>query len=381
LLVREQGAIGGLNKSRSAATASSEDARIAIRALTAEQREDLFRFARSELPDGHRLKCQIDALVEKTSQRLGHIVDEALDAEINETAIEVWKEIEGLKDAAERDRARIIEEYRRTRLARVEQFLGLGSIAEQELDELKKAFAEAHEHHPDLCAWLYINELATPTGPGTLYFLELANRAARSFVRAGSDCAWKYWLEIVVGYLLKNDLAQEHIQKYPVGHVDHPPGRSPETHQVVIIQGENYEIRQVFKASEHCCSWLKRRWWSEKLSSTGSPDTADGTPGSHTGTRQSAGTTTGDASAEGRGDARPEPGESGNIGGTEFPAVRLPKGKGILSDGQRSDTRRAVRKPDPRLENLRSEVRKMRAARLTQREMCGRLSGKPRPPV
>src|SRR6266571_8906998 len=132
--------------------AGDEDARMAIGALTAEQREDLFRFARSALPDGHQLKCRIDALVEKKSQRLGHIVDEALDAEINTTAIEVWREIEALKDAAGRESARLMEEYRRARLAKVEQFLALGSIAEHELDDLKKAFADAHAHHPDLCA-------------------------------------------------------------------------------------------------------------------------------------------------------------------------------------------------------------------------------------
>src|ERR1043165_4936201 len=31
------------------------------------------------------------------------------------------------------------------------------------------------------------------------------------------------------------------------------------THAGVLVEGENYEIRHLFKVSEHCCRWLKRR--------------------------------------------------------------------------------------------------------------------------
>ena len=39
----------------------------------------------------------------------------------------------------------------------------------------------------------------------------------------------------------------------------------------VIIQGENYEIRQVFKASEHCCSWLARPAAAEQGGNAAAP--------------------------------------------------------------------------------------------------------------
>lgn len=248
---------------RRLSSVDDEEARCAVQVLTTDQREDLFRFAQSVLPDGHQLKCRIGSLAPRIGLRFGPIVDHALAAEIEETAIEAWREIEVLKDAAGRESARMIGEYRRDRLAKVEQYLALGSVAEHELDDLKKAFADADERHPDLSGWVYMNELPRPTGPGTLHFLELANRAGRAFARAGAEDTWKYWLEILVGYLLQNDLDEEHIQQFSVGHLYRPQGTTPETHPGVIIQGENYEIRHLFKASEECCSWLKRRRWND----------------------------------------------------------------------------------------------------------------------
>ena len=102
--------------------------------MTAEQREDLFRFALATLPDGHQVKCRINAIVDKMSQRLEDVVDDVFDAEVEETAMAAWQAIEGQKEAAGREGARNIEEYRRARLGRMERFLSLGSIAKNELD-------------------------------------------------------------------------------------------------------------------------------------------------------------------------------------------------------------------------------------------------------
>jgi len=172
-----------------------------------------------------------------------------------------------VKEAAGQESVRITEEYRRTRLAWTEQLLSLGTAAEHEIDDLKKTFAHAHENTPDLSAFVYINEVPTPKGPGSLQFRELANRAAWTVARVGGDDAWKRWLDVVVGYLLENDLHEEFIQKFPIWHLDRPEGTTPEAHLGTTVQGENYEIRQVFKASEHCCSWLKRRGREKKPSS------------------------------------------------------------------------------------------------------------------
>jgi hypothetical protein len=90
---------------------SSDVARVAIRAFTAEQRDDLFRFALSVLPAGHQLRPRIDELLRKAGQRLGHVVDDALAEEIYETAVEVWREIEALKEAAALESTRTIEEF------------------------------------------------------------------------------------------------------------------------------------------------------------------------------------------------------------------------------------------------------------------------------
>jgi hypothetical protein len=53
------------------------------------------------------------------------MVDDALAAEIDETATEVGREVEALKDAAGLESAQIIEEYRATRVARRDSLLAL----------------------------------------------------------------------------------------------------------------------------------------------------------------------------------------------------------------------------------------------------------------
>ena len=233
-------------------TGSSVDAHIAVRALTTEQRQDLLRFAQSVLPEGHQLKHRIDEILNKTGPQ-GSTVDEALAAEIYETVVEVWREVETLKGATGRESARIVEGYRHTYLAKLDNALALRFIAEHELNDLKNAFAAAHERHPDFSAWLYINELPKPRRAGALQFLQLAGRAAWVVARVGGEIAWKYWVEILVGYLLRIDTGEEYIHKYPAGRRQRS---TLEGQPDVIVQGENYEIRQAFKASEHFCSWL-----------------------------------------------------------------------------------------------------------------------------
>src|SRR4051812_41407546 len=187
---------------------SSDVARVAIRALTAEQRDDVFRFALSVLPAGHQLRPRIDELLRKAGQKLGH-VDDAIAEQIYETAVEVWRGVEALKAASALESARTIEEYRSTWIVRLEEYLALGSIVKHELGDIQKAFADGHEHNPDFCVWVYRNELPEPDAPGALHFLELANGAAWAVARAGGDFAWKGWLELLVAYLLKNDVNEE----------------------------------------------------------------------------------------------------------------------------------------------------------------------------
>jgi hypothetical protein len=69
-------------------TGNSDHAHTAIRALTTGQLQDLFRFAQSVLPEGHQLKRRIDVVLDKTGAP-GLTVDQALTAELYETAVEV----------------------------------------------------------------------------------------------------------------------------------------------------------------------------------------------------------------------------------------------------------------------------------------------------
>jgi hypothetical protein len=204
------------------------------------------------LPEGHQLKRRIDVVLDKTGAP-GLTVDQALTAELYETAVEVWREIESLREEAGSESARIVEGYRRAYVAKLDDALALRVMAEDELNDLKDAFAAAHQYHPGFGVWVYLNELPKPRGTGSLQFLQLARRAAWAVARAGGETAWRYWLEILVGYLLKNDTGEEFIHKYPAGRRQRS---TLEGQPDVIEQGENYEVRQAFKVSEHFCSWL-----------------------------------------------------------------------------------------------------------------------------
>ena len=247
---------------------SSDVARVAVRSLTTEQRDDLFRCALSLLPVGHQLRSRIDELLRKR-QTVGLAVDNEL---ADETAVEAWMEIEAVKDAAGLKSVRAIEEYRSTWAAKRDFLLAHGSVANHELDEVQKAFAEAHQHHPSFCVWVYIDGSPRIEGPGALQFLELANRASSSFAKARGDSAWKDWLVVLVAYLLENDLKGEYLEKLPAGGWSLKSTHKP--HHDSVFEGENYRIRAALKASELCCSWLVRFLRGDRVRSTATEDKA-----------------------------------------------------------------------------------------------------------
>jgi hypothetical protein len=223
------------------------------------------RLRRSEEPIAHlnpvpplRSGDDQDTGIDRQNERLHDVVDDLVDTGIKEIGVAAWQATEGQHEAAGREFARTTENYHRARLERMQQFLSCGVIAGDELHALWRDFREAHENNPEQSAWVYINESPIPAGPGSLHFRELANHGAWALARVGGDNAWKHWLDVVVGYLLQNDPDQEYMRRFGVGYLDRPQGTTCETYPGVVIQGENYEIRQVFKASEHCCSWLIR---------------------------------------------------------------------------------------------------------------------------
>ena len=199
-------------------------------------------------------------------------MDKELAAETYEAAVETWREIEALKNTAGLASARGIEEYRSTWAAKRESILAHGSIVNHELEEVQKAFAEAHQQHPSFCVWVYIDGSAKPQGPGALQFLELANRAASSVGKARGDSAWKDWVVVLVAYLLELDVSEEHLEKLPAG------GRSLRSthklHHEGMFEGENYRIHTAFKASELCCSWLTRSVMRDHSCTTATEDKA-----------------------------------------------------------------------------------------------------------
>ena len=168
-----------------------------------------------------------------------------------------------MKEAAGRESVQMTEEYRTGRVGRMEQLLSFGSVSPNEGGALQEEFRDAHEQNPELHAWVYFNESPLPAGPGSLHFRELANRAAWALARRVGDDAWKSWLDLLVGYLLKNDLDEEYLLKMQVGHLDRPEGTTYETHPGVIEYGENYRIDHLSKASELCCAWLKLDAWKQ----------------------------------------------------------------------------------------------------------------------
>jgi hypothetical protein len=68
-------------------------------------------------------------------------------------------------------------------LDRMEQFLSARAVDPSEWNALQEEFRAAHEENPELQAWIYINESPLPSGPGSLHFRQLANRAAWALAR------------------------------------------------------------------------------------------------------------------------------------------------------------------------------------------------------
>jgi hypothetical protein len=228
-----------------------------LSALSVEERERFLRFVGARLPDGDPLKCRIHTAVEMISHNPEHSVGKALAEEVQETETAAWRAIENENEAAIRASVRLTEEFRSARVGRMEQLL-IGSVDPNECRVLQDEFKDAHQQNPELYAWIYVNELPLPAGPGSLHFRELANRAAWAFARRVGDDAWKSWLDILVGYLLKNDRAEEYLFKMQVGHLERPEGTTYETHPGIMICGENYRIDHLSKASDLCCAWVRR---------------------------------------------------------------------------------------------------------------------------
>jgi hypothetical protein len=80
------------------------------------------------------------------------------------------------------------------------------------------------------------------------------------------DEGWKSWLDVLVGYLLRNDPDQEYLLRMPAGHLERPEGTTRETHPGVIIHGENHRIDHLSKASELCCGWIRSKDWKQQSS-------------------------------------------------------------------------------------------------------------------
>jgi hypothetical protein len=228
----------------------------ATTALSAEEREGFLRFVGARLPDGDPLKGRIDRAVEILSQRLEQSVDPPTANEITETEAAAWRTIEAQRAVACLEAARIMEEFRRERVGRLNQLLPVGDIDPDKWSALQDEFRVAYDLNPEQEAWIYINESPPPAGPGGLHFRQLANRAAWLLAGVAGDDAWKSWLDVLVGYLLKNDPDGEYLDCMEVGHLHRPDGTTYETHPGVIMQGENYRISHLSKASELCCASL-----------------------------------------------------------------------------------------------------------------------------
>jgi hypothetical protein len=130
---------------------------------------------------------------------------------------------------------------------------------------LQEEFRDAHSQHSDLEAWVYINETPLPAGRGSLQFRELASRAASILTAAAVSDGWRDWLDILIAYLLENDPEQEYLSRLPAGHLVFARGETYETHPGHLVEGENYRICHVFKASELCCEWLYREGLNSQI--------------------------------------------------------------------------------------------------------------------
>jgi len=202
------------------------------------------------------LKNRIEVALDMISKAPEHSMDQAMADEINKTEFAAWQAFEAHKEVLGRESARIIEEYRAERVRLLDQLLSIGPVDPNEWGTLQEEFRAAHEQNPELYVWRHINESPLPIGDGSLHFRELANRAAWAFSRDG-DQAWKFWLDVLVGYLLVNDPDEEYLHRMQVGPLVRPEGTTYETHPGVRIYGETYRIDHLSKASELCCAWLK----------------------------------------------------------------------------------------------------------------------------
>ena len=258
----------------------NDDAEGIVRKMTAEERRRSLKSDFAVLPAGHPLKSRADIVLKELDRRGGKGIDDALDAELSEIAIATRRATEALAESNRQESYRITEAFRQTALDRMQRHLLQADPDPAEWDDLRREFEIGHGHYPDSCACVNLRGRPNITGPGSLHFRELANRAVRNI--STTKDGWKNWLDILLGYLLMNDPGEEHIRKDSAGTLVRPAGTSYETHPGEFVYGENYEILGVFRVSALCCSWLRRAGWKARGSS-GSSDVPIATRETHPG--------------------------------------------------------------------------------------------------
>jgi hypothetical protein len=247
----------GANMKYSANTDSTIEERHNASSVTAERRKYLGR-VQARLAGGDPLKRRIEVAI-GILRRLESSVGQATADEVGEAEAVFLQVIESEKEAGGRELERVTRECRDARMLRMEQLMSGSSATQAEWSVLQDAFKAAHRQNPDLSAWIPINESPLPAGSGSLHFRELANRAAWTWARVTGDDAWKSWLDVVVGYLLKNAPHQEYLHAIRTGHLEQPGGSNNENHPGVNIHGESYKIDRLLEASGLCCAWLGLR--------------------------------------------------------------------------------------------------------------------------
>jgi hypothetical protein len=225
--------------------------------MDSESRSDILHSSLVILPTEHPQRARIAALVQRLAKQPVDTIVDALEIEVQEMAIALGPVIEALREKASRESAQIIDEYRDTAIERMRQRLSDGFIVRSVLDELSREFECGHRRYPNLSAWVSFRAAPAVRGPGSLLFRELGNRA----VSAGrSECSepWMDWLEILVGFLLSNDLDEEYINPFAsAGNVGTTPTIQG-SHPGELHRGEHYRICHLFEASEYFCSWLRK---------------------------------------------------------------------------------------------------------------------------
>src|SRR5215471_15246988 len=241
----------------SANTDSTIEERHNAPSVMAERRKYLGR-VQDRLADGDPLKRRIAVAIGILS-RLESSGGEPTADEIGEAKTVFWQVVEAEKEAGGSELERVTRACRDARMLRMEQLMSGSSATQAEWSVLQDAFKAAHRQNPDLSAWVPINESPLSAGSGILLFCELANRAAWTLARVTGDDAWKSWLDVLVGYLLKNDPHEEYLHTIRTGHLEHPGGSNNENHPEVNIHGESYKIDHLLEASGLCCAWLGLR--------------------------------------------------------------------------------------------------------------------------